>query len=84
MAGMLCCMYVSKVAAQGEKLRILSGTFQTVDRVTMMRTIPVLRSCSLARFVTQLAVLRSTRTTCILLQFLFNLTQRSRKLQHSS
>jgi len=67
---MLLCMYVSKVTARGEKLRILLGTFQTVGRVTLMRTIPVLRSCSLTRFVTELAVLRSTRTKCVLLQLL--------------
>ena len=71
MAGMLRCMYVSKVTAHRDKLRILSGTFQTVDRVTMMRTIPILRSCSLTRFVTELAVLRSARTKYILLQFRF-------------
>jgi len=71
MAGMLGCMYVSKVTAHGEKLRILSGTFQTVGRVTIMRTIPVLRSCYLTCFVTELAVLRSTRTKCILLHLLF-------------
>jgi len=71
MAGMLRCMYVSKVTARGEKFRILLGTFQTVGRVTMMRTIPPLRSCSLTRVVTELAVLRTTRTKCVLLQLLF-------------
>ena len=64
-------MYVSKVTAHGEKFRILLGTFQTVGRVTMMRTIPALRSCSLTRFVTELAVLRSARTKCVLFQLLF-------------